>query len=265
MKAACFSVAAMDCFPQQKQYFAGGNSLNQTIRYRQLGHESAFVGALGTDEAGDRIATLLQRTGVDVSHLYRRKGITACNQLINDTAGERFGVEGAWQSGVYVEFRLSETDWKFISGFDVWSTHADGPNYRSALERKTTAQFMSVDFLHLKDYELLRKSLHTIDIAYFGGTADMANDLAAIAKTTRGVVVLTLGAEGSIAFAGDKTFVQPALPIENVVDTTGCGDAFQAAFTATYFPTKNIQASLLAGATLGKKAAMSFGGVPWEL
>ena len=170
MKAACFSVAAMDFFPQQNQHFAGGNSLNQTIRYRQLGHESAFVGALGTDEAGDLIASLLQRTGVDISHLRRVKGITACNQLINDAAGERFGVEGAWQSGVYVEFRLSEADWKFIGGCDAWSTHADGPNYLNALKRKTAAQFMAVDFLHLKDYELLRKSLHTVDIAYFGGT-----------------------------------------------------------------------------------------------
>jgi hypothetical protein len=29
MKVACFSVAAMDFFPQQNKYYAGGNSLNQ--------------------------------------------------------------------------------------------------------------------------------------------------------------------------------------------------------------------------------------------
>jgi sugar/nucleoside kinase (ribokinase family) len=262
MKVACFSVAAMDFFPQQNKYFAGGNSLNQAVRYRQMGYQSAFVGALGTDEAGDRIAALLQTESVDMSHTYRIDGRTACNKIINDDAGERYGIEGAWEGGVYEKFELGEADWEYISDFDIWSTHANGPNYLGALERKSSRQFMSVDFLHLKDYDLLEKSLRVVDIAYFGGTQDMANDLARIAKNNRGTLVLTLGAEGSIAFEGDKRHTQKALPIDKVIDTTGCGDAFQSAFTATFFNTKDIRASLLAGAELGRMAASSFGGFP---
>jgi len=103
-----------------------------------------------------------------------------------------------------------------------------------------------------------------VDIAYFGGTADMIDDLANIAKEKKGIIVLTLGAEGSMAFNGDKTYTQKALPTDKITDTTGCGDAFQAAFTASYFHTKDIQAALLAGAELGRQAAASFGGIPWE-
>jgi len=263
MKIACFSVAAMDYFPQQNQHFAGGNSLNQTIRYRQMGHQSAFIGALGTDDAGDRIAALLQTESVDISHMYRVNGNTACNQIVNDEVGERYGVDGAWEGGVYQKFELADTDWEYISGFDIWSTHANSPSYMEALRRKSKSQFMSVDFLHLKDYDLLEKSLRVVDIAYFGGTADMADDLARIAKNNRGILVLTLGPEGSIAFEGNRSHTQPALPMDKVIDTTGCGDAFQSAFTASYFHTKDIQASLLAGAELGRKAASSFGGIPW--
>jgi len=264
MKIACFSVAAMDFFPQQNKHFAGGNSLNQAVRFRQMGHHSAFVGALGTDQAGDRIFGLMQSEGVDTSHTYRIEGATACNQIVNDDAGERYGVDGAWNSGVYDEFKLSEADWEYINSFDVWSTHANGPNYLNALERKKDRQFMSVDFLHLKDYELLEKSLRMIDIAYFGGTPDMAGNLARIAKHNRGILVLTLGADGSIAFEGDRSYTQNALPIDKVVDATGCGDAFQAGFTSTYFKTKDIKASLQAGAELGKIAASCFGGIPWK-
>ena len=65
-------------------------------------------------------------------------------------------------------------------------------------------QLMGVDFLHLQDYELLQKSLRTVDIAYFGGTVDMVDDLARIARENKGVIVLTLGAEGSMAFQGDR-------------------------------------------------------------
>jgi fructoselysine 6-kinase len=264
MRVACFSVAALDYFPQQDKYFAGGNSLNQAIRFRQMGHASAFVGALGSDETGDRLAALLQAESVDVSHLRRVDGHTARNRIINDDSGERYGVEGAWEGGVYEQFELDEADWDYLKRFDVWATHANGPNYLGALARKKNSQFMSVDFLHLKDYELLRKSLGVVDTAYFGGTPEMANDLAAIAKANRGIIVLTLGAGGSIAFEGNQVYSQPALTTGKVVDTTGCGDAFQAAFTASYFATRDIRASLLAGAELGHTAAMSFGGVPWR-
>jgi sugar/nucleoside kinase (ribokinase family) len=264
MKAACFSVAAMDFFPQKNKHYAGGNSLNQAIRYCQMGYQSAFVGALGTDDAGDRIAELLRNKAIDVSHTHRINGNTACNRIINDDLGERYGIEGAWEGGVYEEFQLGEADWEYLKNFDVWSTHANSPSYLNALERKNDNQFMSVDFLHLKDYELLQKSLRAVNIVYFGGSADMSNDLAQIAKNNRGIIVLTLGAEGSIAFEGDRSYTQKALPIDKVVDTTGCGDAFQAAFTASYFNTKDIRASLLAGAKLGQEAASSFGGISWE-
>ena len=264
MKVACFSVAALDFFPQQNKYYAGGNSLNQAIRFRQMGHQSAFVGPLGTDDGGDRLAALLQAESVDVSHMRRVNGRTACNKIINDELGERYGIEGAWEGGVYEEFKLDDADWEYINRFDVWSTHANNPCYLSALERKNDAQLMSVDFLHLKDYELLQKSLRVAEIAYFGGTADMVDDLARIAKENQGVIVLTLGAQGSIAFEGDRTYTQPALTTGKVIDSTGCGDAFQAAFTASYFNTKDIRAALLAGAALGDKAAMNFGGVPWK-
>jgi len=264
MKVACFSVAAMDFFPQQNKHFAGGNSLNQAVRYRQMGHQSAFIGSLGTDEAGRRIMELLQAESVDTSYTYQMNGHTANNQIVNDEAGERYGVEGAWDGGVYENFELGEADWEYISGFDVWSTHANCPSYSESLKRKNKSQFMSVDFLHLKDYDLLERSLQVVDIAYFGGTADMVNDLTRIAKGNRGILVLTLGAEGSIAFEGDKSYTQKALPMDKVIDTTGCGDAFQAAFTATYFHTKDIPSSLLAGGKLGRKAASSYGGIPWR-
>ncbi len=268
MKVACFSVAIMDYYPQQKQYFPGGNSLNQSVCFGQMGHRSAFVGPIGTDENGDRIAALLKSASVDTSHTHRIEGSTATNQIINDAAGERYGVEGAWLGGVYDNYELAEPDWAFLADFDVWTTHVDGPNFNEALKRKREDQLLTVDFLHLTDYALLENSLRDgvngtggDAIVYFGGTADMASDLACIARTNpRAVIVLTLGADGSIAFVGDQSFTQPALPLDRVVDTTGCGDAFQAGFTASYYDTKDIPAALRAGAVLGRIAAQHYGG-----
>jgi len=264
MRVACFSVAAIDFFPQQNEWFAGGNSLNQAVRFRQLGFNSAFIGALGTDDAGDRIAKLLADERIDISCLQRIDGFTARNKIINDAHGERFGIDGAWESGVYEAFSMAESDWAYINNFDIWATHANCPFFDSTLKRKTT-QLLSVDFLHLRDYELLKKSLTAADIVFFGGALDMVGDLAQIAqKIPEKIIVLTLGAGGSIAFSDRRTYKQDALPLEKVIDTTGCGDAFQAGFTASYYQSRDITRALLAGAELGRKAAMSFGGIPWR-
>jgi fructoselysine 6-kinase len=247
MKAACFSVAALDHFPQQNAHYAGGNSLNQAVRFRRMGHRSAFLGALGTDEAGDRLAALLQNEQVDISRMQRMEGFTARNQIINDDAGERYGIDGAWESGVYEMFRMTESDWADLQDYEVWATHANSPCYLSALEHKGAKQLLSVDFLHLRDYALLERSLAAADIVYFGGTEDMTGELARMARRHDRLIVLTLGAGGSIAFMGSRTYTQTALPLEKVVDTTGCGDAFQAGFTASYFQEQDIPAALRAG------------------
>lgn len=264
VNVACFSVAAIDFFPQLNAWYAGGNSLNQAVRFKELGFNSAFIGALGTDDAGDRLAALLTNKQVDITSLKRIDGFTARNKIINDAAGERFGVDGAWESGVYEAFSMTETEWFYLNNFDIWATHANCPFFNSTLARKTT-QLLSVDFLHLRDYDLLQHCLITADIVFFGGTADMIGELAQIAKKTpEKVIVLTLGAEGSMAFSDNKTYMQEALPLEKVIDTTGCGDAFQAGFTASFYKMRNVPDALLAGAELGRIAAMSFGGVPWN-
>lgn len=274
MKVAAFTVAAMDFFPQQNKHFAGGNALNQAVRFSQMGYECAFFGSLGTDDAGDRIEKLLKSYHIDLSFMQRIKGKTACNELTNDKDGERFGVEGAWNNGVYMDYTMSENAWDYIKDFDIWSTHANGPFYKEALNRKSDKNFMVVDFLHLLDQDLLERSLKVVDIAYFGGTADMADDLQRLAQDSvtkdnkkekrEPVVVLTLGVDGSIAFQGDKIYRQEALPVKKVIDTTGCGDAFQAGFSGEYYTTGDIEKALLKGAIQGRDATQSYGGVSWQ-
>jgi len=265
LSIAAFSVATMDLYPQQGKHYPGGNALNQAARFGQMGLHSAFVGALGADWPGDQITALLMAESVDVSHVHRIRGRTATNQIRVDEWGERYGVKGAWKGGVYGEYELGPSDWAFLEGFDVWATHADCPSYAEALERKQDRQAMAVDFLHLLDHDLLARSLAVIDVAYIGGTPEMVDDLAALTQASpRGIIVLTLGAEGSIAFTRESIIRQEALPLDRVIDTTGCGDAFQAGFTACYLQTRDVRAALLAGAELGRAAAQHFGGTRWH-
>jgi fructoselysine 6-kinase len=263
MKIACFTVACVDYYHQLNKTFPGGNALNQCLNFQAFSHETVMIGAVGNDPEGQKILNLLNGRGVDTSHLQVMEGATASNQLYVDESGERFGIEGAWRDGVYGEHHLDSDDWNYLKTFDVWSTHANTPDYQEILKRKTKDQFLVVDFLALEFYDLLEMSLGILDIAYIGGTKEMFKPLADLAKKKNALIVLTLGAEGSIAFSGSEVCRQQALPTHKVVDTTGCGDAFQAAFTSSFIKDRDISKALYNGAVSGRETAAHYGATLW--
>jgi fructoselysine 6-kinase len=263
MKMAAFKVAALDRFPDWRMCYPGGNAMNQSVHFRQMGWEASFVGALGDDREGELLRQALLAYGVDCRRAHQLEGRTAGNTLRVDERGERFEAPGAWKGGVYETYRLSASDWEHLAGMDLWVSHANHTDYLEALERKAPGQLMAVDFLHLDDYELLAHSLKSVNIAYLGGTPDMEGPLSDIARSHRALIVLTLGGAGSVAFHEDRVYHQDALPLEGVVDTTGCGDAFQAGFTDSFFRFKDITRALRQGALCGMRTAGLRGALPW--
>lgn len=76
------------------------------------------------------------------------------------------------------------------------------------------------------------------------------------------MVVLTQGAAGALwARRGEETLFEPATPID-LVDSTGAGDAFSAAFLAAWLTGANPARVLRAGVTRGALAATIVGGRP---
>ncbi len=75
------------------------------------------------------------------------------------------------------------------------------------------------------------------------------------------LIVVTLGAQGSYAYYNGESYYQPALSATKVIDTTGCGDAYQAAFALTYYKTQNIQKSMSDGAYAALQILQAWGGI----
>jgi fructoselysine 6-kinase len=263
MKMAAFTVAALDRFPKWNECYPGGNAMNQAVHFTALGWNAYFIGALGNDEPGGALSGVLQRSGVDCGFAHIVEGETANNRIHVDEFGERTGIDGAWQGGVYETHRLKESDWARLAASDLWATHANHGDYLETLRRKTKSKFLAVDFLHYRDFKFLETTLPKVDIAYFGGTKDMEEPLARIAKKHNALIVLTLGKDGSVAFQSDRTFRQAALPLDVVVDTTGCGDAFQAGFTDSFYRFREVDKALESGAFLGRKTASQRGALAW--
>ncbi|MGH9272758.1 MAG: PfkB family carbohydrate kinase, partial [Ilumatobacteraceae bacterium] len=67
---------------------AGGKGLNQAIAAARAGARTAFVGAVGDDQAGSRLLAELTAAGVDTSGAARRSGPTGRALITVDAAGE---------------------------------------------------------------------------------------------------------------------------------------------------------------------------------
>ena len=111
----------VDYYPQLDNFFMGGNSLNVASMWKKLeplAHVSVIT-CLGNDSNGKMIIDYFNKINIDTSKVYTKEGTTASNKIGVDETGERFGIEGAWNGGVYETFLLSDSDWDWVSKQDI--------------------------------------------------------------------------------------------------------------------------------------------------
>jgi sugar/nucleoside kinase (ribokinase family) len=74
-------------------------------------------------------------------------------------------------------------------------------------------------------------------------------------------VVVKQGASGASAHTADAAWCAGVSPVK-VVDTTGAGDAFDAAFLVEWLRSRDVEAALQAGNQLGAHVASHLGAQP---
>lgn len=253
----------VDFYPQLNEFYMGGNSLNVASMWKKLSPNSSIsvVTCLGKDTNGRMITDFFTKIGIDQSRVYVKDGATATNHLRVDETGERFGVEGTWQGGLYETFFLSDADWDWVAQQDIVAMPANNPNYTEMLKRKHNNQLLSVDYLDIENHIPIEETVSYTDIAFITARPDLLPKYRDLAFSAQKLIVVTLGALGSYAYFDGKSFHQPALQVPKVIDTTGCGDAYQAAFALTYYHTRDIQKSMFDGATAASQILQAWGGV----
>ncbi len=69
-------------------------------------------------------------------------------------------------------------------------------------------------------------------------------EIQALSEESGTSFVVTLGSRGSLAFHEGRRLEQPAFPVEHVVDSTGAGDSFIAAFLFHFLQNKDMRICL---------------------
>jgi sugar/nucleoside kinase (ribokinase family) len=222
---------------------AAGSAGGAALVLSRLGAEVQSAGAVGTDPAGDMLLALLERDGVDTGLLLRRDDVqTSASVLPIRPNGDRpaFHVVGA-----NATYGPDDAPWDEIAAAD--NLHLGGPEFMGgeaaakilahAREHGTTT---SADILAPGDpglLEWLGDALPELDfllpndeqVLGFTGTNDLEAGCRALVERGVGCVAATCGADGVLIVDAEGAERVPAFDVE-VVDTTGCGDAFSAGF-----------------------------------
>jgi sugar/nucleoside kinase (ribokinase family) len=122
---------------------------------------------------------------------------------------------------------------------------------------------VTADFLGFRHYTLERfaATMRSVDVAFVGwpGTREDPElaGFRAVAHALARLVVVTLGAQGVAAFDGrpggeDRFIPVDGIPVEGT--TVGCGDAFIAAFLASWRRSPDVLAAVEAGKAAGAEA-----------
>jgi sugar/nucleoside kinase (ribokinase family) len=218
---------------------AGGTALVLS----KLGAEVRSAGAVGADALGDMLLSLLERDGVDTSLLVRRPDVqTSASVLPIRPNGDRpaFHVIGA--NGTY-----GADDAPLGEVGQATHLHLGGPEFmggeaaaRILAHARAHEVVTSADILAPGDPGLLdwiAPALPGLDyllpneeqVLGFTGTTDLEEGCRRLLDMGVGCVAATRGAQGALVVDGEGALAVPAFPVD-VVDTTGCGDAFSAGF-----------------------------------
>ena len=269
MKIVCIGDVGYDHYLPINKYYPGGISYNVAIHARGQFASSdviQLVSVLGNDDNATQLRSNLEQKGIE-QHIEILAGLSPIQDVHLENGICRFG---NYEAGVLDNYSVSESARGIIRDSDLlivpWFDQIT-PLFESVM-RTPSNGLRVVDFADIsenKDIERVTHWLSKFDIAFFGllpADEDFISEIANLAKTHNKLMIVTLAAHGSMAFDGTRSYQCDARPVTTVVDTTGAGDSFAAAFLAEYSVTKDIQQAMQNGAELAAQTVARLGTTP---
>jgi sugar/nucleoside kinase (ribokinase family) len=224
---------------------AAGPAGGTAVTLAKLGAQVHSAGAIGTDALGDALRELLGRFGVDTSLLLRREGVqTSASVLPIRPDGSRpaFHVVGA-----NATYSAADAPWDTIA--QATHLHLGAPEFMGGEAAAEILSFArrhgvttSADILAPGDQaaailDWIAPAFEHLDyllpndeqVLSLSGAQDLLAGCRTLLDHGVGCVAATCGRDGVLIVGADDAEQIPAFSVD-VVDTTGCGDAFSAGF-----------------------------------
>lgn len=232
-----YRVDSLESKQKQRNEFleVGGKGFNQAMTLKQLGAEVSFLTAVGSDDVGDECINILKETGVNVFPK-RKKGKSSFAFIYVDEKGNN-------EVDVHQEALLSVED---VDSFKEEIEKADvlllqlevleEVNQR-AIEIAKDANTMIVINpapMNSSGYRLCREAAIITPNEEEAKKLFDVKDVKQITAPLNQKIIVTLGSKGAIMITQGMQLFFSAAIVDEVVDTTGAGDVFTAAYIYYY-------------------------------
>lgn len=263
---ACIGDIALDFYVELSRKQVGGISFNVAWNLRQLGVDAHVFSLIGNDTDGVALLKAISQRGFSTDAVMIRDGLTAEQRITVNCHGER--IFDGYRTGVLSSLCLSDLPLTRLAHFDALHIPlSDGlESLFDSVARQAIGVTKIADLsIDGPNPEGLRSSVERyapfFDLLFIGGKSELIPFVANLAGAYPDkVLILTLGSKGAIGFRGRAVYEEAAIPLTQIVDTTGCGDGFQAAFIARWLDdTDDIPRALKAGVEQGAKIASHLG------
>jgi ribokinase len=249
----------------------GGKGSNQALAAGRMGVKVAMAGKVGDDGMGIRALHSLRRAGVMTSGVGESELPTGCAVITRDARGANHIVVAVGANADIADDQIPD---EILKPGNWLMTQGEVPlPATEAMIRRAHAHSTKVVFNFAPVVPIARDVLKMVDILilnefeaeqaleYLGLSADGAEAQArALAGAVDGTCIITVGEKGSIAATDDGKLIHvPSLPISEVVDSAGAGDAYCGTLVACLHEGKTLIDAMRTAAVAGSLACLQPG------
>jgi len=247
-------------FIEEIRLTVAGTAGGTVVDTSKLGLRSLAVGAVGDDEKADWVLLTMQKHGIDTSAMQRLRGVPTSATILNVRPnGDRPALH---VRGASDHFDVSPSMYDQV--FDAPIIHLGGTGLLKKLDGPASVTLLreAKSRGRIVTFDLIAASAETLGIVapllpyidYFMPSIEEAKDMSG-QKTAEDCAkfyldkgasccVFTLGGEGAYYAHSDGTRLASSAYDIKVVDTTGCGDAFDAGFIVALHHNMDIKTAL---------------------
>ncbi len=259
----CMPTLCADIFEHSGEILPGGEALNFACIACRYDHvDVSLLGAIGEDAPGRHIQQVIRDRRIDGRNVHVIPGgATATHKISIDAHGDRYFKPGAWNGGVLNTYRLTEHDVAAMNAADIVFCTWYSPNFREALEARKKGGFrLAVDFDIERNFAKMEEVLPWVDFFMISGDDSVLTVARTWSEKYDGLFNVTLAERGSVTYHHGKEYRVSAVPVDKVIDTTGCGDSYHAGFICSYVKGGDVIAAMHEGSRVASETLGHVGG-----
>ncbi len=244
----------------------GAPAGNAACGLASLGHETGFIGYFGENTLSQIASHELLRHGVSDRYFHSKPSANPAIAIVQiNASGERTVL---YSMNGYSPFAIADLDETIfhdcklllVDGYDVEINtylleRAKALNIPSILDIEKAELTVMTKMIRLASHAILPLD----SCQFFTNEREPEKCLMKAASLTSAQLVITDGANGSWAMDKEKIIHQPSFKVD-VIDTTGCGDSFHAAYGSALIQGMALNERLAYASFYASQVARHFGG-----